>query len=40
MTDRYVEYLDGRLEMHLKETVCAECGVENDNAHALCNDCQ
>ena len=40
MSDRYAEYLDGRLEMHLKESACVECGVKNDNAHQLCVDCQ
>ena len=40
MTDRYAEYLDGCLEMHLKESDCRKCGVENDNADELCVDCQ
>jgi len=40
MADRYAEYLDGRLEMCLKESNCRVCGVENDNAHELCGDCE
>jgi len=40
MTNRYAEYLDGRLEMHLRESVCYDCGAENDNAHQLCENCQ
>jgi len=37
---RHAEYLDGRLEMHLKESDCRKCGAENDNAKELCSDCE
>jgi len=40
MTERYVDYLNGCLEMYLKESVCSECDSENDNADRLCDDCK